>query len=124
MAEMSNRWPYVRRTFRYLLPYKQLVVMSGVLLMVGSGFALLSPWPLKILVDNVLGHRPLPWWIRVVLGPLAANQFSLLIVAVSAGLLLTIISNAMTVLDEYVNTTIHENVVLDFRSELFQHAQR
>jgi ATP-binding cassette subfamily B protein len=115
---------YLRRTFRYLLPYKRLVAVSGVLLVVSSGLGLLAPWPLKILIDNVLENHPLPGYVTAVLGDAAENRFVLLVAAVLAGLLLTLVSNLLTVLDEYVNTTIHESIVLDFRSELFQHAQR
>lgn len=123
-AVRVKRWVTIKRTFKLLLPYKRLVFVSGLLLVVGSALSLLAPWPLKILIDNVLEGRDLPPWIRAVLGESAENRVFLLIAAVSSGLLLTLLSNLLMVLDEYVNTTIHENVVLDFRSELFAHAQR
>ena len=117
-------WTTTRRTFRYLRPYRRLVAASAVLLLTSSALGLLAPWPLKILVDSVLGSQPLPPIVSSVLGGLAGDRFAVLLTSVVGGLLLTLVSNLITVLDEYVNTTIHENVVLDFRSELFQHAQR
>ena len=121
---VPRRLAYWPRTFKYLLPYKRMVVLSGLLLLVSSGLALLAPWPLKVLVDHVLEDQPLPNMVHTLFGSLVANKFVLLVTAVVGGLLLTLVSNGLRVLDEYVNTTIHESVVLDFRSELFQHAQR
>src|SRR5262249_53911687 len=48
----------------------------------------------------------------------------LLIVVVVAGFILAFLHNALTVLDNYVNTKIDQSMVLDFRSDLFEHAQR
>jgi ATP-binding cassette subfamily B protein len=111
---------YYRRVLPYLRPYWRLVIVSIAMVGVGSLAALLTPWPLKILVDSVLGTRPAP-------GPLAAighNRTHLLIFAVLAGLGVTLLLNGLTVLDEYVNTKIDQGMVLDFRSDLFQHALR
>jgi ABC-type multidrug transport system fused ATPase/permease subunit len=115
---------YFVRTFRYLRPYRRLAALSGVLLVVSSGLGLLAPWPLKILIDHVLADHPLPVYVRAVLGDGASSRFFLLVAAAGGGLLLTLLSNLLTIADEYVNTTIHQRVVLDFRSDLFQHAQR
>jgi len=57
-------------------------------------------------------------------GPAAPNRFTLLIAAVSAGVVVTLLMHGLTVIDNYVNTKIQQHMVLDFRSDLFQHAQR
>ena len=53
-----------------------------------------------------------------------ANRSLLLVLSVAAGLLFTLLCQGLSVLDNYVNTKIDQNMVLDFRSDLFQHAQR
>ncbi len=40
-----------------------------VLVVLGAAASLLQPWPLKILVDNVLGDHPLPGFLDVGWGP-------------------------------------------------------
>jgi ATP-binding cassette subfamily B protein/subfamily B ATP-binding cassette protein MsbA len=110
------------RSLRYLRPYRRLAVLVVVLIVLAGLADLLAPWPLKILVDHVLGDHPLP-------GPLArmgwANDRSLLlIVVVAAGLAVALVGNGLTVLNNYAQTTLEQRMVLDFRSELFQHAQR
>src|ERR1043166_628500 len=115
---------YVPRVLRYLRPHWKLAVLSFALMVLGALIGVLRPWPLMFLVDNVLRGDPLsPGWVWL-LGGFAANRSVLLILVVVAGLLLTFLHNAMTVLDHYVNTTIDQNMVLDFRSDLFNQAQR
>jgi len=92
------------------------------LLIVAAG--LLAPWPLKVLFDNVLGDRPLPARLEMVLGPIGEEPTQLLIVAVLAGFAIALLSNALEVLNSYLTTALSQRMILDFRSDLFQHAQR
>ncbi len=115
---------YVTRVFGYLRPHWRLAAGSVALTVLSSLISLLAPWPLKILVDNVLGPRPLPETLAWLLGPLAGQRSQLLVVAVSAGLVVALFSNALHVLTNYVNTKIDQWITLDFRSHLFLHAQR
>jgi len=115
---------YVTRVFGYLRPHWRLAAGSIALTVLSSLVSLLAPWPLKILVDNVLDPHPLPATLAWLLGPLAGQRSQLLVVAVSAGLVVALFSNALHVLNNYVNTKIDQWITLDFRSHLFLHAQR
>jgi ABC-type multidrug transport system fused ATPase/permease subunit len=87
---------------------------------------LLTPWPLKILIDSVLNNppAPLPGFLAALLGSAVGRPFALLVFAVSAGLAVTVIQNGFSVLTNYVNTRLDQNIVLDFRTALFDHTQR
>lgn len=115
---------YLPRIFSYLRPYWRLALASVALIVLGGVTGLLIPWPLALLIDNVLGAQPLPDWLAWLVAPLAANRPALLGLAVVAGLLITLLQNALTVIDNYVNTKLEQRMALDFRSDLFQHAQR
>ena len=115
---------YFLRLFPYLRPYWKLAVTSAVITVLGAGASLLSPWPLQLLVDNVLGSMPLPAILAQPLGSVLTNRTSLLIFAVLAGLVITAVQGAMNVFHNYVNTKIEQSIVLDFRGDLFRHAQR
>ncbi len=114
---------YYRRAFRYLRPYWHLAVAVVVLIFVTGAADLLGPWPLKILVDNVLGSQPLP-------EPLASllhwpdDRFLLLFATVGAGLFVALLENGLGVINNYVHTRLEQRIALDVRSELFEHAQR
>jgi ATP-binding cassette subfamily B protein/subfamily B ATP-binding cassette protein MsbA len=114
---------YFIRVLHYLRPYRTLAVCLVLLIVAASVADLLGPWPLKILVDNVLGDHPLPEWMVAIVGP-EVDLSWLLGGVVLAGLLITLIHNGLTVLNNYVQTTLEQRMVLDFRSDLFQHAQR
>jgi ABC-type multidrug transport system fused ATPase/permease subunit len=99
-------------------------VASVLVTIIGSIAALLGPWPLKIVVDNVLDKRPLSHSVAALLGRFGANQINLLIIAVVFGLSVALLTNVLQVIGNYVNTKIQQFITLDFRSELFLHAQR
>jgi ABC-type multidrug transport system fused ATPase/permease subunit len=112
---------YALRVLRYLRPYWKLAGLSVALIVLGALFSLLTPWPLALLVDHVLGEKPLP---AALTGLVGDDRFTWLLIAVGAGLLFTFVQQGLSVLDNYVNTKMDQSMVLDFRSDLFQHAQR
>ena len=115
-------WPLIPRLFPYLRPYRGLVAASTALTGFSVVISLAQPWPLAFMVDNVIaGQRP-PAVVTQVIG--THDRFTLLLLAALAGLILVVFQNAISVLHEYVNTKLHQRLVLDFRSDLFQHAQR
>lgn len=115
---------YLPRALRYLRPYWKLAVISLFIIILSGLIGLLTPWPLKIIVDNVLGDQPLSPFLSRALGPVAESRFTLLGIVVLAGLGLTFIGDLLNVLENYINTKIDLSMVLDFRGDLFQHAQR
>jgi ATP-binding cassette subfamily B protein len=100
-----------------------LSVLLGLELL-GGLFVLLTPLPLKIAIDSVLGSRPLPGFLRSTL-PEAVSGSATALLLVAVGLLLSVAllgglqSLAGTLLRGYVG----ERLLLGFRSRLFRHAQ-
>ena len=115
---------YLLRVLPYLRPYWRLGVCSIWLTIGATLFGLLSPWPLKILVDNVIGQAPLPAALGSVLGGLGSHRFLLLALTVVAGLLIAIVGGALHVLNSYVNTKLEQRIIADFRGDLFRHTER
>ena len=115
-------WRLIPRLFPYLKPFKGLVAgsiaLSGVAILIG----LAEPWPFAFIIDSVLGNHPPPAWVTQLAR--THDRYQLLIFAALAGLVLVAVRNAMSVFHEYVNTKLHQRLVLDFRSDLFAHAQR
>src|SRR5206468_128006 len=71
-----------------------------------------------------LSGQPMPPTLAWLIGPMAESRMSLLVLTVVAGFVLVLVQNVLTVVDSYVNTKIDQCMVLDFRSDLFRHAQR
>jgi ATP-binding cassette, subfamily B, bacterial len=112
-----------RKVFRYLRPYWKVAAGSVVASVCAVAVGLLAPWPVKILIDSVLGTEPLPGLVRWA-APLISDKSTMLVAAVAAGLVIALASGLLNVLTTYLNTRIELAMTLDFRSDLFQQAQR
>ena len=110
------------RVLPYLKPYTFLAGTSVVVTLLAVGVGLLMPWPLKIVIDNVLGERALPSWLEG--WALTMEAPAMLAAAVAGGLVLSLLSNGLAVATSYVKTRLEQGVILDFRSDLFHHAER
>ena len=115
---------HLRRVRGYLKPYKRLVFGIAAIVLAGSFLGLLVPWPLQFLVDYVLGSKPLPSPLEHLFGRAGDSRMVLLLVAVGAGLLLTLVENVLGIVNNYVTTRLDQHMVLDFRADLLAHAQR
>ncbi|MCA9431453.1 MAG: ABC transporter ATP-binding protein [Candidatus Omnitrophica bacterium] len=55
----GGSWSQFFRLLRYAKPYKKFVTLQFAFMALSVGVGLLKPWPLKVLVDQVLGDQPL-----------------------------------------------------------------
>ena len=102
-----------------LRPYR-LAFTGAVLQVLLSGILeLAKPWPLKVVVDNVLGGHPLdmPW-----VGSLPPRE--LLLAACVALILVYALLGAFSVSSNYASISVGQRMVNDFRSEIYAHLSR
>jgi ATP-binding cassette, subfamily B, bacterial len=98
---------------------------SGPLLLI-AGLSLLSlpltllyPLPLRLVVDNVLSHRPLPPFLANIF-PLRSAEF----VAIALVLGIAVVVNLQGLASWWLQTYVGEKLVWDFRAKLLNHVQR
>jgi ATP-binding cassette subfamily B protein len=99
--------------------------VGGVLLLLlAIGAGLLQPWPLKILVDNVLGPQGYPRWFARLVEPFGGGKLAG-VAAVALGYLLIHIAQSLT---HAAGTTILVRaglkMVYALRCRLYEHLQR
>jgi ATP-binding cassette, subfamily B, bacterial len=82
---------------------------------------LLQPWPLAIMIDSVAGSHALP---PIADQLLPSGRYQQLAILVFAGFALTVLGNGLTVWQTAIDAKIEQRMILDFRSDLFMHAQR
>jgi ATP-binding cassette, subfamily B, bacterial len=108
-----------RKLLPYLRPYRWQIASVLVQILLIAGSELLKPWPLQIVIDNVLGGRPS---LLPLLGRLSREGllvFACLgIVAVHFG------SGALTLSHNYVAIRVGQNMVNDLRGAVYAHLQR
>jgi ABC-type multidrug transport system fused ATPase/permease subunit len=113
----------IRWTLSFLRPYRTRVVTIAFLSLVEIGIAALAPWPLKILVDSVLGNHPLPEPLAGLAAPVAANAVTLLITVVVAGLLLQLAGELLRTLQTQLQVDTGQRIVYSLRARLLAHLQ-
>jgi ABC-type multidrug transport system fused ATPase/permease subunit len=106
----------------YLRPYWKQAILVLVLTLLAALFSLLLPWPLAIMFDTVLGGRPLPAVLAPLLGSL--DGMALLVLLSIGAVILTAAQGVFGILEQYFSTKVEQHMVLEFRSDLFRHAQR
>ena len=114
-----------RRLLRQAKPLWPLIAGLFLLNLLSAPLALLAPLPLNLAVDNVLGNRALPSFLRTAVPPTIQHSKASVLVLV-AGLVIAIglLIQLQTVVSWIAETYVSEKLVLDFRSQLFRHVQR
>ncbi len=118
---LRRGWRLLPRALHYLRPYRPLAAGSVGLTVLLAIVALAEPWPLAFVVDTVLSGREPPGWVEAIVGD---SPGALILFAVAGSLVITLLAGGLMVLSEYVTTKADQRMVLDFRSDLFRHAQR
>jgi len=86
---------------------------------------LLSPLPLKLAVDNVLGSEPLPRFLVVILPDrIPDSPVPLLVFAACMLVAVSALSQLQKLGSTYFRTYVGGKITMDFKSRLFWHGQR
>jgi ATP-binding cassette subfamily B protein len=114
-----------RRLLDQARPYWLQIVGVFLLSLLASPLALLTPVPLKVAVDSVLGSHPVPRALDTLL-PAAAtsSQTAILVVTTALVVIVALLAQLQTLGSTLLSTNAGERLVLNFRAQLFRHIQR
>jgi ATP-binding cassette, subfamily B, bacterial len=114
----------MRRLLLQVRPYwLHIAGILGVSLL-ATPLALLGPVPMKIVVDNVLGGKPLPESVQAMLPAGATSSSAMLAMAIGLLLLVTLLEQLQGLANSLLRSYTGEKMVLNFRAQLFRHVQR
>jgi len=102
-------------------------IIAGLLVLdlLATPLSLLSPLPLKLAVDNVLGSEPLPPFLAVILpDSMLEARMPLLIFAACMLVAVTALNQLQKLCTNYFRTDVGGKITLEFKSRLFWHGQR
>lgn len=101
------------------------LVATLLLSLLSVPLALLTPLPLKIAVDNVIGSRPLPSWLAAfVPSVLQQSGEGLLVFAAVFTVLVVMVRQSQALASWLLQAYLGQKLTLDFRARLFHHLQR
>jgi ATP-binding cassette subfamily B protein len=111
-------------TLSCLRPYRGRVAILVGIAVINVGLGLLAPWPLKLVIDNVLGGRPLPGALDRLGAAVAGNSSAgLLVMVVVGGLLLQVVTQILSVINTQVQVDTGQRMVYALRAKLLAHLQ-
>jgi subfamily B ATP-binding cassette protein MsbA len=106
-------------------PYRIWLIIVFAAMIIETLASLAAPWPLKIVIDNVVGDHALPkylHWLRDF--SLDEHSMGLAVVAAVSVVLIATIGAIVSYIDNYYTESIAQYVANDLRQRLYHHLQR
>jgi ABC-type multidrug transport system fused ATPase/permease subunit len=109
-----------------LKPYRGslLIILAGML--VQTAMSVAAPWPLKVILDNVVGEHKLPPWLDDFLRPFMSSGTKMQIAAAAAiiTVVIALLGAAASYLANYYTTSLGQWVANDLRLRTYHHLQQ
>jgi len=114
-----------RLVLQLLRPYRGWLLIVFVAMLFEISMSLAAPWPLKLVLDDALGHHKLPdllAWAHNY--GFDRNTLGVALFAGVATLLIAIIGAVATYIDNYYTTSVGQWVANDLRIRIYEHLHR
>jgi len=109
-----------------LKPYRSSLVIILAAMLLQTAMSVAAPWPLKVILDNVVGERKLPPWLDDFLLRFMASGGKMQIAAAAAiaTILIALLGAAASYLANYYTTSVGQWVANDLRLRTYHHLQQ
>jgi ATP-binding cassette subfamily B protein/subfamily B ATP-binding cassette protein MsbA len=115
---------HLRRMFwDNLKRIKGSLLLAAFFMLAGAAVELLKPWPLKIILDHVIGGRKLPHRLEFV-DQLGGGSTNLLLLCAGAIVAISLVGGMFSYLEVFITKAIGYRMVYTLRREVFAHLQR
>jgi ABC-type multidrug transport system fused ATPase/permease subunit len=107
-------------------PYRISLALVFVAMLVQTAATLAAPWPLKVILDSVVGHRPLPHWLAHAIEPflVGGDRMRLATIAAIALVLIAAIGALASYIQNYYTESVGQWIAHDLRMRTYHHLQR
>jgi len=109
-----------------LRPRRRALAVILAAMLVQTVMSLAAPWPLKIVIDTVIGNRRQPEWINWLLTMLggAAHKGHIAVAAAIATVLIAVVTGAAMYAVSYFTESLSQSIGNDLRVRLYSHLQQ
>ncbi|MGV0735981.1 ABC transporter ATP-binding protein [Mycobacterium syngnathidarum] len=116
----------MRLILELIRPYRLLVAGIFAVLLVQIATGLAAPWPLKVVLDSVVGHHPLPGWLHGMLRPLLGGDSKMHIAGLAAIMVVVIavVAAIASYVSNYLTETVGQRIGNDLRTRAYHHLQQ
>ena len=115
------------RLIRELIrPYRGTLLIILLAMMVETAMSLAAPWPLKVIIDNVVGSHKLPHWLDQMVRPMLEGGGKLQVagLAALAVVVIALLGALASYIDNYYTESVGQWVANDLRLRTYHHLQR
>ena len=107
-------------------PYRGKLLIILLAMIVETLMSLAAPWPLKIILDNVVSDHRMARWLHDLLGPALAhgNRLHIALVAALLYLLISALGALASYIDNYFTESVGQWVAHYLRMRMYNHLQR
>ncbi len=111
---------------RYVRPHWRSLGITLITIFATIGLDVLRPWPMKILVDVVLGNQPLPEKLGSALEvlPWSVGTYGLLFWVCVSTVLIFLVGTLMSIVGNFVTVGLGQRITYSLGADLFLHLQR
>jgi subfamily B ATP-binding cassette protein MsbA len=106
-------------------PYRKWLLLIFLAMILETAMSLAVPWPLKIIIDNVIAARDLPGWLGWVHALLPNREAMTLAASCAVALVVfTAIEGIAGYVDSYLTESVAQNMANDMRRRIYHHLQK
>lgn len=107
-------------------PYRVTLLIILAAMLVQTAMSVAGPWPLKIILDNVVGSHKLAPWIDALLRPMLSggSKMQIAIAAALAAVIIAVVGAIASYVANYYTTSVGQWVANDLRVRTYHHLQQ
>jgi ABC-type multidrug transport system fused ATPase/permease subunit len=107
-------------------PYRGTLLVILLAMLVETAMSLATPWPLKIILDNVVGKHKMAPWLAALFHPWMDGKHQMHIAAIVAlaYVVIALLGAVASYIDNYYTESVGQWVANDLRLRTFHHLQR
>ena len=108
-----------------LRPYSGWLLVILIAMVVQTAMSLAAPWPLKIILDNVVGSHKAPEWLAALhIGALSGSKTELTAVVAIMVVIIAALGAVASYIENYYTESVSQWVAYDLRNRMYDHLQR
>jgi ABC-type multidrug transport system fused ATPase/permease subunit len=105
-------------------PYRKWVIIILVAMLIEAVMSVATPWPLKIIIDDVVAHGRFPHWLNWTgfLNP-SNSRVTMAAIVAFGFVLINAIGSLAGYINSYYNESVAQHVANDLRRKIYHHLQ-
>jgi ABC-type multidrug transport system fused ATPase/permease subunit len=107
-------------------PFRGTLLVILLVMIAQTAMSVAEPWPLKIVLDNVIGSHKLPHWLDHLLSPLlgSGSKMQIAFAAAIAAIVIAALGALASYVAHYYTTSVGQWVANDLRMRTYHHLQQ